>query len=326
MNILVTGGRGYIGSHACKLLARAGHKVVCVDDESYGKADVSPYAECYRISTRETEKLTTLLREEQIHAVMHFAAYIFVGESVEKPHAYYENNVAGTLSLLSAMLAANVKNLIFSSTCATYAELTKPEPLTESHAQNPISPYGRSKLMCEQIMRDYAATLGFSVVVFRYFNATGADPENEFGEDHNPETHLVPLAVRAALNGSGDFTVNGNDFATSDGTAVRDYIHVSDIARAHVLGINYALNHTGFHAFNLGNNRGYSILEVLQGIEKACGKKIQFRFGPRREGDAAMLVGDNTLAKRELGWSPELPDLEEILATAVAWEKHRAGL
>ncbi|AFM12481.1 UDP-glucose 4-epimerase GalE [Turneriella parva] len=326
MNILVTGGRGYIGSHACKLLARAGHNVVCIDDESYGKADVSGYAECHRISTRETEKLTALLREKRVDAVMHFAAYIFVGESVEKPDAYYENNVAGTLSLMSAMLAANVKKLIFSSTCATYAELTVAEPLTENHPQNPISPYGRSKLMCEQIMRDYCTTLGFSAVVFRYFNATGADPENEFGEDHVPETHLVPLAVRAALENRTDFVVNGRDFATPDGTAVRDYIHVSDIARAHVLGIDFAFKNSGFHAFNLGNNRGYSILEVLKGIENACSRKINFHFGPRREGDAAMLVGDNALAKQKLGWSPEIPDLEAILKTAVAWEKRRLGL
>jgi UDP-glucose 4-epimerase len=190
MNILVTGGRGYIGSHACKLLARAGHKVVCIDDESYGRADVSAYAECHRISTRDSDKLTALLRDKSIDAVMHFAAYIFVGESVEKPDLYYENNVAGTLSLLAAMKAAEVKKIIFSSTCATYAELKNPEPLTELHAQDPISPYGRSKLMCEQIMRDYCATLGFSAVIFRYFNASGADPENEFGEDHVPETHL----------------------------------------------------------------------------------------------------------------------------------------
>jgi len=323
MNILVTGGRGYIGSHACKLLSRAGHKVFCIDDESYGRADVSAYAECHHISTRDSDKLTTLLRDKSINAVMHFAAYIFVGESVEKPDLYYENNVAGTLSLLAAMKAANVKKIIFSSTCATYAELTKPEPLTEQHAQDPISPYGRSKLMCEQIMRDYCATLGFSAVIFRYFNASGADPENEFGEDHVPETHLVPLAIRAALENRPDFVVNGNDFATADGTAVRDYIHVSDIARAHVLGIGFAFNNPGFHAFNLGNNRGYSILEVLKGIESVCGKKINFRFGPRREGDAAMLVGDNALARRLLGWSPELPDLSMILETAVAWEKRR---
>ena len=323
MNILVTGGRGYIGSHACKLLARAGHKVVCVDDESRGHAIIEKWAKCFKVSTLDTGAVSSLLRAEKIEAVFHFAAYAYVGESVENPYLYYHNNVAGTLSLLTAMREAQITRLIFSSTCASYGDKHGNIALTEDLAQEPINAYGRSKLYCEGIIRDACHAYGLSAVVFRYFNASGADAEGEIGEDHEPETHLVPLAIRAALEPGRKLVINGSDFPTKDGTAIRDYIHVEDIAAAHVQGIDYSIKNPGFHAFNLGNNRGYSILEVLEATERICGSRVESVFGPRRPGDPPMLVGDNQKAKAQLNWHPRYGSLEDILETAVAWEKRR---
>lgn len=323
MNVLVTGGRGYIGSHACKLLARAGHEVVCVDDESRGHTDVSRWATIYRASTHDTTALLEIFKNHSIDAVMHFAAYAYVGESVQEPLLYYQNNVTGTISLLKAMQLASVPRLIFSSTCATYGEMYGDRVLTEELTQHPVNPYGRSKYFCEGIIRDACATGGLSAVAFRYFNASGADPEGDLGEDHDPETHLVPLSIRAALQPEITLTVNGTDFETPDGTAIRDFVHVCDIAEAHILGLNFLLNNEGFHAFNLGNNRGHSILQVIAATESLVGKKINRKYGARRPGDPAVLVGSNSLAAETLGWAPAFNTLESILETAIRWESRR---
>lgn len=323
MNILVTGGRGYIGSHACKLLARAGHKVVCIDDESRGHTDVSRWATSLHVSTHDTEALSEIFLSHKIEAVMHFAAFAYVGESVQHPLLYYNNNVNGTISLLLAMKSASVRRLIFSSTCATYGEKYGSRPLTEDMEQEPVNPYGRSKYYCEGIIRDACAQGHLSAVAFRYFNASGADPDGDLGEDHQPETHLVPLAIRAALFPSTKLTVNGSDFETADGTAVRDYVHVCDIADAHIKGLDFLKTNTGFHAFNLGNNQGYSILEVITATERLTGKTIDKAFGPRRPGDPAVLIGSNSLATSALGWSPAYRTIESILESAIRWESKR---
>lgn len=320
MNVLVTGGCGYIGSHVCKLLKKKGHTVVVVDNQIRGWADVSNWATLYVASTFDQGKIAEILRHEKIDVVMHFAAYAYVGESNEKPDIYYENNVAGTISLLNAMRAAGINQLVFSSTCATYGELPPGTAIHEEMPQNPINPYGWSKLMCERIIRDYCAVYGFTAVVFRYFNAAGADPELKLGEDHDPETHIIPLTIKAALDPARKLVINGSDYLTQDGTAVRDYIHVSDIAEAHVLGLEYGNQQPGFSAFNLGNQRGFSILEIIQSVERLTGKKIDFSFGPRRPGDPAVLVGDNAKAGKVLGWKPLIKELDAILRTAIDWE------
>lgn len=319
MNILVTGGRGYIGSHACKMLAQFGHKVTCLDDESRGRADVSKYADHHKISTHDRDAVVALLKGQNIECVMHFAAFAYVGESVQAPELYYHNNVAGTLSLLQAMLAAKVKRMIFSSSCATYGTIGDMTPIDENHRQEPVNPYGRSKLFCEEIIRDFCNAYGFSSVALRYFNAAGADPQCEFGEDHDPETHLLPLAIRAAIKGS-TLTINGNSFPTADGTAIRDFVHVNDIVEAHIRATELLSQSGKFHFFNLGNQQGYSILEVVRTVEAVCAKKITTSFGPPREGDPSYLVSDSTKARKILNWSPAFVSLEKIIRTAVAWE------
>jgi len=320
MNVLVTGGCGYIGSHVCKLLKKKGHRVVVVDNQIRGWADVSTWAILYIASTFDQDRVAEILRSEMIDVVMHFAAYAYVGESNEKPDIYYENNVTGTISLLNAMRASGVSKLVFSSSCATYGELPPDTAIHEEMPQNPINPYGWSKLMCERIIRDYCSVYGISAVVFRYFNAAGADPELKLGEDHDPETHIIPLTIKAALDPVRKLVVNGSDYSTQDGTAVRDYIHVSDIAEAHVLGLEYGAKQPGFSVFNLGNQRGFSNLEIIQSVERLTGKKINYTFGPRRPGDPAVLVGDNAKAGRILGWKPVINELDAILRTAIDWE------
>jgi UDP-arabinose 4-epimerase len=264
--------------------------------------------------------LDRILSHYQPVAVMHFAAYAYVGESVTDPAKYYHNNVVGALSLLDAMRRNGVNQLVFSSTCATYGEPMK-TPISEEHPQAPINPYGRTKWMIEQAMADYAQGHGLKGVALRYFNAAGADPDGEAGEDHDPETHLIPLVLQAAAGQRPAIAVFGDDYPTPDGTCVRDYIHVTDLADAHVRALAFLQGQPGFHAFNLGNGNGFSVKQVIETAERIVGHEIPTRIEGRRAGDPAILVGDATAAREQLGWQPAYDSLQTILQTAWRWEQ-----
>ncbi|MBD2101757.1 UDP-glucose 4-epimerase GalE [Leptolyngbya sp. FACHB-261] len=327
-SILVTGGAGYIGSHAVLALQNAGYEVVILDNLVYGHRDLVETVlkvELVQGDTGDRALLDQLFQSRNFAAVMHFAAYTFVGESVTQPSKYYRNNVVGTLTLLEAMVQAGIKNFVFSSTCAIYGE---PEqiPIPEDHPQNPISPYGRSKLMVEQILSDFDRAYGLRSVRFRYFNAAGADPQGRLGEDHEPETHLIPLVLMTALGQRESIAVFGDDYATRDGTCVRDYIHVTDLAQAHVQGLEYLLKGGSTEVFNLGNGLGFSVQEVIAVARAVTGAPIPATLAERRPGDPPMLVGSSGKAQRLLGWQPEYADLETILAHAWQWHQTRHGL
>ena len=319
-NVLVTGGAGYIGSHACKTLAAAGYAPVSFDSLVYGHEWAAKWGPLEVGDIGDAKRLRAVMRKYKPVAVMHFAAYAYVGESVEDPAKYYHNNVTGTLTLLDAMRAEGIDKLVFSSTCATYGEPLH-IPMREDHPQVPINPYGWTKLMIERAMQDYAMAYRLRGVALRYFNAAGADVDAETGEDHNPETHLIPLVLQAAAGHRRDITIFGNDYETPDGTCVRDYIHVTDLADAHVKALDYLGHHEGFNAFNLGNGNGFSVKEVISTAEQIVGKHIQQRIAPRRPGDPPCLVGDARRAHEVLGWQPQYADLETILRTAWEWEK-----
>ncbi|MBJ7898335.1 MAG: UDP-glucose 4-epimerase GalE [Cyanobacteria bacterium RI_101] len=324
--ILVTGGAGYIGSHAVKALQKLGYGAIVLDNLSYGHPELMEVlgAELIVGDTRDSSLLDRLFAERPIDAVMHFAAFIAVGESVQNPALYYRNNVAGTLSLLEAMLKAGIKKFVFSSTCAVYGP---PQfiPMTEEHPINPLSPYAASKRMAEQILEDFDRAYGLKSVIFRYFNAAGADPEGQLGEDHDPETHLIPLALLTALGKRPDLSVFGSDYDTPDGTAVRDYIHISDLATAHILGLEYLQRGGESAVFNLGNGNGFSVREVIATAEKVVGKPIPVKESPRRPGDAPVLVGSSAKAREILGWTPQYADLETIIQQAWRWHQKRHG-
>jgi len=319
MNILVTGGAGYIGSHAVRKLIEAGHSVVVLDHLSYGhRAAVSDAVPFYQVDLKETDRIEEILRKHQIQAVMHFAAFISVGESMQKPLLYYQNNTAGAMSLLEAMERVGVKRFVFSSTAAVYGQ---PEemPIVETTRQQPINPYGRSKWFVEQILRDIvAADPEFGFVVFRYFNVAGAANDASIGEDHKPETHLVPLVLFAAMGKRENITVFGTDYPTPDGTCIRDYVHVNDLVDAHVLGIE-TLSGGDARFYNLGIGRGYSVKEILDAAKNATGREIPVKFGDRREGDPARLFANSDKVQRELGWKPLHTDVEEVIASAWRW-------
>ena len=323
-SVLVTGGAGYIGSHACKALAAAGYLPVSYDNLVYGHEWAAKWGPLERGDIGDADRLREVMRQYSPLAVMHFAAFAYVGESVTDPALYYRNNVTGALTLLDVMRETGVQRLVFSSTCATYGNPVH-VPMREDHPQAPINPYGRTKWMIEQAMQDYAAAYGLRAVALRYFNAAGADPEAETGEDHDPETHLIPLVLQAAAGVRPHITVFGEDYDTPDGTCIRDYIHVSDLADAHVLALDHLETAPGFDAFNLGNGNGFSVREVIQTAEGVVGKSIPTRIGPRRAGDPPRLVGDATRARELLGWQRRLTDLETIIATAWRWEPARAG-
>ncbi len=318
VNILVTGGAGYIGSHTCKMLHAAGWAPVVYDNLSRGHREFVKWGELIEGDLHDTEKLTAVLKEFKPSAVLHFAALAYVGESVRDPLRYYENNVAGTLSLLSAMNAAGVRNLVFSSTCATYGVPNVPF-INEDIPQQPVNPYGQSKWMVEQILRAATAN-GFRSVALRYFNAAGADPDREIGEWHEPETHLIPL-VLAATDAGQPLQVFGGDYPTPDGTCVRDYIHVTDLADAHVKALDWLLTDTrpAFEAFNLGTGNGYSVLEIIQAVEKAVRRPVHRAISERRPGDPPRLVADARRANEILKWQPLHSTLETIVKTAHAW-------
>lgn len=323
--ILVIGGAGYIGSHMCKYLHSRGMQPVVLDDLSLGHRQAVQWGPLYEGNMDDQGLLGEIFSRHSIAAAMHFAAFCYVGESVREPLKYYRNNVAATLGLLTGMLEYGVDKFIFSSTCATYGE---PEslPIVEENNQQPINPYGRSKLMMERILDDLDAANGLRSVCLRYFNAAGADPEGELGEDHDPETHLIPLVLQTAMGQRQEMTVFGSDYPTDDGTCVRDYIHIQDLAQAHFLTLQHLLEGGESRKYNLGNGSGYSILDVIKTAEVVTGKKISYTCADRRGGDPATLVGSAEKITRELGWKPEFDTLEAILETAWKWHlQHPQG-
>jgi UDP-glucose 4-epimerase len=322
MKVLVTGGAGYIGAHAVRELKKAGDEVVVFDNLIYGHRELAQGARLIIGELENVALLREVFAEHQFDAVMHFAAFAYVGESVENPAKYYRNNVVATLNLLDAMREAKVNRVIFSSTCATYGE-PKEVPIAESHPQNPINPYGASKVMVERILQDYSVAYGLKYVALRYFNAAGADESGEIGEDHNPETHLIPLVLDAALGKRKHISIYGTDYDTPDGTCIRDYIHVTDLANAHVLGLKYLEKGGASDVFNLGNGNGFSVREVIEAAGRITGRKIPFVEGARRSGDPAKLIGSAEKAMRVLGWKPKFNQLETIIATAWKWHQKR---
>ena len=318
MNVLVTGAAGYIGSICSEVLLARGVRVIALDNLREGyRAAVPPAAEFCQADLGDLRQLEDVFARHRIDAVMHFAGEAQVAKSVREPSAFYVANVAGGVNLLDVMLRHRVKKLIFSSTAATYGE-PQIVPIPEDHPKNPINPYGKSKLVFEQILADYAADTGLLYISLRYFNAAGASAER--GEAHHPETHLIPRVLEAALGVLPHLDVFGTDYRTPDGTCVRDYVHVLDIADAHVLALE-ALDRAAGAAYNVGNSRGYSILEVLEAARKITGRAIPQKLAPRRPGDPAVLVASAEKLRRELGWDPRHSSLEEIIASAWAWKQ-----
>ena len=320
MKVLVVGGAGYIGSHMVKMLSLAGHDVVTLDNLSNGYKDAVKYGEFVEGDIADSELLSELFSNNVFDGVMHFASYIQVGESVEKPSMYYKNNVTNTQVLLDAMIEHGIRNFIFSSTAATFGE---PEytPMDEAHPQKPINPYGHSKLMVEQILSDFDHAYGLKSVSLRYFNAAGADPDGELGERHIPETHLIPLVLQAASGRRDNITIFGTDYDTPDGTCVRDYIHINDLCSAHLLGLEHLVAGGESKAYNMGNGQGYSIKEVIDAAKKVTGNDFNVNLGERRDGDPARLVADSTLLQKELGWVPQYTGLAVIIRHAWEWEQ-----
>ncbi|NGZ86234.1 UDP-glucose 4-epimerase GalE [Duganella aceris] len=319
-HILVVGGAGYIGSHMVKRLRRAGYQPVVLDNLSQGRRDAVGPAQLIVGELGDDSVLDVIFQAWPIAAVMHFASYIQVGESVAQPATYYENNVSNTVALLRAMVRHNVPRFIFSSTAAVFGN---PDyvPIDERHPKAPINPYGHSKLMVEQILGDFDAAYALRSCCLRYFNAAGADPEGELGECHEPETHLIPLVLQAASGRRAAITVYGRDYDTPDGTCIRDYIHVQDLCDAHLLALEGLLDGAGSSRFNLGNGAGYSIDQVIAAARRVTGRDIVVLDGPRRPGDPARLVADPQLARDVLGWTPQYGDLDAIIAHAWAWEQ-----
>lgn len=319
MKILVVGGAGYIGSHMVKMLLEQGHSVITFDNLSSGYRDAVLGGAFVKGDLANRAKLDEVFMTYRPDAVMHFASFIQVGESVKDPSKYYFNNFSNTMNLLDTMVKHDVKYFIFSSTAAIFGE---PEyvPIDESHPKNPLNPYGRSKLMVEQVLQDYERAYGLKSVCLRYFNAAGADPEGLLGERHEPETHLIPLVLQAISGKRRDITVFGRDYETADGTCVRDYIHVVDLCAAHSLALARLMQTNESRQYNLGNGAGFSVNEVIQAAERVTGAKVKVVEGERREGDPAVLVADATRARQELGWNPIYFDLDNIISHAWQWE------
>jgi UDP-arabinose 4-epimerase len=319
--VLVTGGAGYIGSHVCKELRRLGIVPVAIDNLVYGHEWAVKWGPLVKGDIADCGLLDRTMREYKPAAVIHLAAFAYVGESVGSPAKYYRNNVAGAISLLESMVENGVKKIVFSSSCATYG-VPETVPIDERHSQRPINPYGRTKLIVEEMLRDFGAAYSLRHCSLRYFNAAGADPDGETGEAHDPETHLIPNALGAAFGELPALEIYGDAWPTPDGTCVRDYIHVSDLAGAHVKALEF-LDTTEHGAFNLGTGQGTSVLQVVKAVENGCGKKVPVRFVPPRPGDPAVLVADATKAKTELGWTARMSDIGTIVKTACGWNKKR---
>ena len=325
--ILVTGGAGYIGSHTVLALQQKGYRVIVLDNLVYGHRELVKDVlgvEIIEGDINDYDLLCKTFRDRQITAVIHFAAYAYVGESYTSPGKYYRNNVVGTLTLLEAMRDCGVSNIVFSSTCATYGA---PEeiPISESQNQQPINPYGATKLTVERILKDFDAAHDIKSVAFRYFNAAGADPEGRLGEDHSPETHLIPLVLLTALGQRDSISIFGTDYPTPDGTCVRDYIHVGDLAAAHILGLEFLLAGNESDVFNLGNGNGFSVKEVIEMAKKVTQREIAVIQSDRRPGDPPVLVGSSDKARSVLKWQPQYSDLAQILEHAWAWHQKRHG-
>jgi len=319
MNVLVVGGAGYIGSHCVRQLAAAGHRPVVLDNLVYGhRRAVASSVPFYQNDLGDEAAVSQILTNEQIGLVMHFAAFCYVGESVADPLKYYLNNVSATLQLLKAMLAAGVKRFVFSSTCATYG-VPERLPMTEDLPQAPINPYGQTKLDVENVLKALARAHGLSFAAFRYFNAAGASEDAAIGEDHNPETHLIPLAIDAALGRRPPLQLFGTDYPTPDGTCLRDYVHVDDLSRAHIAVFDRLATPGTRLFYNLGTGRPSSNREVIRAVEKLSGKRVPLLEAPRRPGDPPALYADSSLAKRELGWQPKFTDIEATVGTAWRW-------
>lgn len=316
--ILIVGGAGYIGSHMVKRLGQLGCQVTTLDDLSSGHHDAVLNGYFVEGSIADADLLGRLLGQG-FDAVMHFASFIQVGESVQQPAKYYQNNVVNTLQLLEAMRTNGIQNFIFSSTAAIFGE-PQYTPIDETHPQEPINPYGRTKRMVEEVLADYDAAYGLKSVCLRYFNAAGADPEGQLGERHEPETHLIPLVLQAASGRRPYISVFGRDYDTPDGTCIRDYVHIADLCEAHWLALQSLMNGGPSQAYNLGNGNGFSVQEVIDTAEAVTGRKIPVVNAPRRDGDPARLVADATLARKQLGWQPKYADLDTIISHAWKWE------
>ena len=321
--VLVTGAAGYIGSHACRALAHAGFEPIGIDNLSRAGRTAIPGGPLIVADIGNRALLDDVLRTYRPVAAMHFAAYAYVGESVLQPTIYYRNNVVGSLTLLEALISASIDKIVFSSTCATYG-IPFEVPIAEDHPQSPINPYGSSKLMIERMLRDFDAAHGVRHVALRYFNAAGADPENELGECHDPETHAVPLAIEAALGRRPAFEIFGSDYHTADGTAIRDYIHVTDLVDAHVRALRYLLDGGTSLALNLGTGQGHSVRQLLDAVTRITGATIPVLLAPRRAGDPPALVANPQRARSVLDWRAGR-DLPEIVRTAVAWHRRLPG-
>jgi UDP-glucose-4-epimerase GalE len=319
MNILVTGGAGYIGSHAVRLFLERGHDVWIYDNLSFGHRAAVPADRLIVGDLNEIQRLDQVLLERRIAAVVHFSAFTYVGESVQHPAKYYQNNVVATLNLMECLRRHKVQRFVFSSTAATYG-MPEVMPITEDTLQQPINPYGASKLAVERALGDYAHAYQWGIAALRYFNAAGANPGGTIGEDHTPETHLIPLIIQAILGQRPHIEIYGTDYATPDGTCVRDYIHVDDLAEAHLLALE-KLQPGQQMRYNLGIGRGYSVREVIHAVEAVTGKKVPVKEGPRREGDPPVLVASSAKIQAELGWKPRYTDIQSIVTTAWNWHK-----
>jgi len=322
MMIMVTGGAGYIGSHAVRLLGEAGYEVLVYDHLHRGHREAVAGFNLIEGDTADTERVSQALAQYKVDAVMHFAAYSLVGESVEQPGLYYRNNVVGGLSLLEAAIKTGVKYFIFSSSAAVYGE---PDmiPIKEIHARRPVNPYGETKVVLENALSYYCRAYGLKYISLRYFNAAGASLDGTLGEDHDPESHLIPLILQVAAGKRDKITICGDDYPTPDGTTVRDYIHVEDLSRAHVLALEVLKKGKTAAAYNLGNGNGYSVWEVIKTAEKVAGRPLPYKIAPRRPGDPAILVASSDKAKQELGWEPRYTSLASIISTAWRWEMQR---
>ena len=318
--ILIVGGAGYIGSHVNKLLSESGYETVVLDNLSYGHEESVKWGYFCKCDLANISDVNEVFENYDITAVMHFSSFIEVGESVQNPQKYYYNNVVNTMNLLNVMLEHDVKKFIFSSTCATYG-VPQEIPLTEDHPQNPINPYGWTKLMVERILKDYDSAYGLKSVILRYFNASGADESGIIGENHNPESHLIPLILDAAIGKREDIKIYGTDYDTFDGTCIRDYIHVTDLASAHIQALEYLEKENKSNEFNLGNGKGFSVREVIESVKRVTGREFKVVETPRREGDPAVLIGSAKKAKYLLNWNPKYTSIDEIVSTA--WKCHK---
>ena len=316
--ILVTGGAGFIGSHVCKALGRAGYLPVTLDNLERGHAWAVKWGPLEQGDLRDERILERVFEEWRPEAVVHLAAYAYVGESTAKPLDYYRNNIGGTANLLKACVGSSCKRVVFSSSCAIYGVPAR-LPLTETHPQQPINPYGYTKLVVEQMLRDAEAGYGIRHVVLRYFNAAGADPSGELGEVHEPETHLIPLVLLAAMGRYDSVKIFGDDYPTADRTCIRDYVHVNDLADAHLMALEWLAAGQGSECFNLGNGQGVSVGEVIRTSERITDKRITTEICPRRTGDPPVLISDSTKATYLLGWKPQIPDVEQQIAHAWRW-------